>query len=60
MILPNRTCVPMMDGRLVASVGPDVKWLYIDGLSVYVALYWIVGGCHPWFPSLSRGTVILR
>jgi hypothetical protein len=35
-----------MDSSLVARVGSDVVWMNIDGISVCVALYWIVGGCH--------------
>jgi hypothetical protein len=49
----------MMDGSLVARVGFDVVWMNIDGISVYVALYWIVGGCHPQLLSFSGGMMIL-
>jgi hypothetical protein len=50
----------MMDGSLVAWVSFDVVWMNIDGISVCVALYWIVGGCHPQLLSFSGGTMILR
>jgi hypothetical protein len=50
----------MMDGSLVAWVGFDVVWMNIDGISVSVALYWIVGGCHPRLLSFSGGTMNLR
>jgi hypothetical protein len=49
----------MMDSSLVARVGFDVVWMNIDGISVCVALYWIVGGCHPRLLSFSGGTMIL-
>jgi hypothetical protein len=49
----------MMDDSLVAPVGFDVVWLNIDGISVCVALYWIVGGCHLQLLSFSGGTMIL-
>jgi hypothetical protein len=50
----------MTDGGLMAGVGFDVVWMNIDGISVYVALYWIVGGCHLQLLSFSGGTMILR
>jgi type IV secretory pathway VirB6-like protein len=45
--------ITMMDSSLVAWVGFDVVWMNIDGISVCVALYWIVGGCHPRLLSFS-------
>jgi hypothetical protein len=33
----------MMDGSLVSRFGFDVVWINIDGISVCVALCWIVG-----------------
>jgi hypothetical protein len=35
------------DGRYFGWLGFDVVWMSIDGISVCVALYWIVAGCHP-------------
>jgi hypothetical protein len=43
----------MMDSSLVARVSFDVVWMNIDGISVCVALYWIVGCCHPQLLSFS-------
>jgi hypothetical protein len=45
----------MMDGSLVARVRSDVVWLYIDGVSVCVALYWIVEVCHPQLLASAGG-----
>jgi hypothetical protein len=39
----------VMDGSLVARVDFDVVWMSIDGGSVRVPLYWIVGRSHPLF-----------
>jgi hypothetical protein len=47
-----------MDGSLVARVGFDVVWMNTDGISVCVALYWIVGGSHPRLLSLSGRMII--
>jgi hypothetical protein len=50
-----------MEGSLVARVGFDVVWMNIDGISVCVTFYWIVGGgCYPWLLSFSGGMMILR
>jgi hypothetical protein len=59
-ILGSSFLVTMMDGSLVAQVGFEVVWMNIDCINVCVALYWIVGGCHPWLLSFSGGTMILR
>jgi hypothetical protein len=44
----------MMDGSLVAQVGFDVVWMNIDGIRLYVALYWIVGGLSSAVAKLKR------
>jgi hypothetical protein len=53
--------VTMMDSKTaVAQVGFDVVWMNIDGIRVCVAIYWIVGCCHPRLLSFSGETMILR
>jgi hypothetical protein len=47
--------ISMMTGSLVAQVASNVVWLYIDGISICVALYSIVGGCHPGLLASARG-----
>jgi hypothetical protein len=42
-----------MDGSLVALVGFDVVWMNRDGISVCVALYWIVGLLSSWDAKLQ-------
>jgi hypothetical protein len=44
----------------VAQVGFDVMWMNTDAITVCVALYWIVGGCHQQLLSFSGGMTILR
>jgi hypothetical protein len=59
-VLSRSFLVTMMDDSLVAQVGFDVVWMYIDGINVCVALYWVVGNCHPQLPASAGGKIILR
>jgi hypothetical protein len=29
--------------------------LYFGCLSIFIALYWIAGSCHPWLVNYSKG-----